>query len=188
MLPELASDDVEKKIVSKPEVVAYLRRSLAAVKTARAHLKPGDLERKVKIAGETANVDGMYLRILCHDDEHMGQVDCLRARQWRRAAVVSRCGAAEVGGDRYRLSEAKDHAAPRRALFLPIRVCVGQFCAQPVGLKQSQRQTMLDPQIHAAAHLQRQAVCAARDRTAIGKDAVKAVGFSHQEMTKDCER
>jgi len=74
MPPELASNDVEKKIVSKPEVVAYLRRSLEAVKTARASLKPGDLQRRVKIEGEDANVDGMYLRIICHDNEHLGQL------------------------------------------------------------------------------------------------------------------
>jgi uncharacterized damage-inducible protein DinB len=71
---ELERNDVEKTIVSKPEVVAYLRRSLEAVKTARAQLKPGDLQRKVKIEGETVNVDGMYLRIICHDNEHMGQL------------------------------------------------------------------------------------------------------------------
>jgi uncharacterized damage-inducible protein DinB len=74
MPPELASNDAEKRIVSKPEVVAYLQRSLEAVKTARAQLKPGDLQRKVKIYGETVDVDGMYLRILCHDNEHMGQL------------------------------------------------------------------------------------------------------------------
>jgi len=71
---ELERNDVEKTIVSKPEVVAYLRRSLEAVKTARAHLKPEDLQRKVKIEGETVTVDGMYLRIICHDNEHMGQL------------------------------------------------------------------------------------------------------------------
>jgi uncharacterized damage-inducible protein DinB len=74
MPPQLESNDVEKKIVSKPEVVAYLKQSLDAVKTARAHLKPGDLQRKVKIYGETVDVDGMYLRIVCHDNEHMGQL------------------------------------------------------------------------------------------------------------------
>jgi uncharacterized damage-inducible protein DinB len=74
MPPELASDSAETAIVSKPEVVAYLRRSLNAVKTARAQLKPGDLQRKVKIYGETVDVDGMYLRIICHDNEHMGQL------------------------------------------------------------------------------------------------------------------
>jgi uncharacterized damage-inducible protein DinB len=74
MPPELASNDVEKRIVSKPEVVSYLRRSLEAVKMARAQLKPGDLQRKVKIYGKTVSVDGMYLRIVCHDNEHMGQL------------------------------------------------------------------------------------------------------------------
>ncbi len=71
---ELERNDAEKAIVSKPEVVAYLRRSLDAVKTARAGLKPGDLQRKVNIEGETADVDGMYLRIICHDNEHLGQL------------------------------------------------------------------------------------------------------------------
>lgn len=71
---ELAANDVEKKIVSKPEVVSYLRQSLEAVKTARAQLKPGDLQRSVKIYGKPVNVDGMYLRIICHDNEHMGQL------------------------------------------------------------------------------------------------------------------
>ena len=74
MPPELESNDVEKKIVSKPEVLAYLRRSLRAVKTARAHMKPADLQRKVTIYGEAVTVDGMYLRIICHDNEHLGQL------------------------------------------------------------------------------------------------------------------
>jgi uncharacterized damage-inducible protein DinB len=74
MPPELEGNDVEKKIVSKLEVVAYLRRSLEEVKTARAQLKPSDLQRKVKIYGETVDEDGMYLRIICHDNEHMGQL------------------------------------------------------------------------------------------------------------------
>ena len=72
--PGLETHDVEKKVVSKPEVIAYLRQSLEAVNTARAHLKPGGVKRKVKIFGETVDVDGMYLRILCHDNEHMGQL------------------------------------------------------------------------------------------------------------------
>lgn len=70
----LEGDDVEKRIVSKPEVMAYLRQSLDAVKRARAALKPGELQRKVKIQGTAADVDGMYLRIICHDNEHMGQL------------------------------------------------------------------------------------------------------------------
>ena len=74
MAPELEGDKVEKTIVAKAEVVAWLRRSLEVVKTARAGLKPGDLARKVTIEGEGSTVDAMYLRIICHDNEHMGQL------------------------------------------------------------------------------------------------------------------
>ena len=68
------SVDMEKTVTSKPEVMDWLKRSLDAVATARAHLKPGDLERKVSIYGKTVTVDGMYLRIIVHDNEHMGQL------------------------------------------------------------------------------------------------------------------
>lgn len=74
MPPDTTSEDLEKTITSKPEVIQYLKRSLDAVKTARAQLKPGDLQRKVKIEGKTVTVDGMYLRILVHGNEHMGQL------------------------------------------------------------------------------------------------------------------
>jgi uncharacterized damage-inducible protein DinB len=74
MPPDIKSSDMEKTVTSKADVIAFLRRSLDAVKVARAHLKPGDLERKVKIEGKDATVDGMYLRIIIHDNEHMGQL------------------------------------------------------------------------------------------------------------------
>jgi hypothetical protein len=74
MPPDIKSADMEKTVTSKPEVIAFLKRSLDAVKVARAQLKPGDLERKVKIEGKDASVDGMYLRIIIHDNEHMGQL------------------------------------------------------------------------------------------------------------------
>jgi uncharacterized damage-inducible protein DinB len=72
--PEMMSDDVEKTVTKKADVVAWLKRSLDAVKMARAQLKPGDLQRKVKIQGKEVTVDGMYLRIIVHDNEHMGQL------------------------------------------------------------------------------------------------------------------
>jgi uncharacterized damage-inducible protein DinB len=67
-------DELEKKVTSKAEVIDWLKRSLAAVKTARAQLKPGDLERKVKIGGKVVPADGVYLRIIIHNNEHMGQL------------------------------------------------------------------------------------------------------------------
>jgi len=74
MPSDMESDSLEKTVTSKPIVIADLKRSLEAVKQARAQLKPGDLERKVTMEGKTVSVDGMYLRILVHDNEHMGQL------------------------------------------------------------------------------------------------------------------
>ena len=71
---DLRGDDIESSVRSKPEVISYLKRSLDAVRTARAQLKPADLPRKVEIEGRTATVDGMYLRIIVHDNEHLGQL------------------------------------------------------------------------------------------------------------------
>ena len=68
------SEALEKTVTAKADVIGWLKRSLDAVKTARSQLKPGDLERKVKIEGKVATVDGMYLRIIVHANEHMGQL------------------------------------------------------------------------------------------------------------------
>jgi uncharacterized damage-inducible protein DinB len=73
MPPDL-KQEMEKTVTKKADVIDWLKRSLEAVKTARAQLKPGDLERKVKIEGKTVTVDGMYLRIIVHANEHMGQL------------------------------------------------------------------------------------------------------------------
>jgi len=68
------SNDMEKTVTTKADVIDWLKRSLNAVATARAQLRPGDLQRKVKIYGKVVTVDGMYLRIIVHDNEHMGQL------------------------------------------------------------------------------------------------------------------
>ena len=73
-MPTDLKDDAEKTVTSKPEVIAWLKRSLEAVKQAHAGADPKDMSRKVKIAGRDATVDGMYLRIIVHDNEHMGQL------------------------------------------------------------------------------------------------------------------
>ena len=73
-MPADLNDDMEKTVTSKAEVIAWLKRSLEAVKTAHAAETPKDLERKVKIDDRDATVDGMYLRIIVHANEHMGQL------------------------------------------------------------------------------------------------------------------
>jgi uncharacterized damage-inducible protein DinB len=74
MPSDMKSADLEKTVTSKPEVIQWLQRSLDAVKQAHAGIKPADLQRKVKIADHDATVDGMYLRIIVHANEHMGQL------------------------------------------------------------------------------------------------------------------
>jgi uncharacterized damage-inducible protein DinB len=74
MPKDLTSNKLEKSVTRKSDVISWLRRSLEAVKVARANLKPGDLARSVKIEGRDATVDGMYLRIIVHANEHMGQL------------------------------------------------------------------------------------------------------------------
>jgi uncharacterized damage-inducible protein DinB len=74
MPADLKSLDMEKSVTAKAEAIGWLKRSLEAVKDARASLKPGDFQRKVKIGDRDATVDGMYLRIIIHANEHMGQL------------------------------------------------------------------------------------------------------------------
>lgn len=71
---DMVSGDIERTVTAKPAVIALLKRSLNAVQSARSQLRTGDLERKVAIEGKTVPVEGMYLRILVHDNEHMGQL------------------------------------------------------------------------------------------------------------------
>jgi uncharacterized damage-inducible protein DinB len=73
-MPADLTEGMEKSVTAKADVISWLKRSLEAVKTARAQLKPGDLQRKVKVEGNEVTVDGMYLRIIIHDNEHMGQL------------------------------------------------------------------------------------------------------------------
>jgi uncharacterized damage-inducible protein DinB len=71
---DLNSPDLEKSVTAKAEVINWLKRSLEAVKTGRAALKPGDLSWKIRVEGRDATVDGVYLRIIVHANEHMGQL------------------------------------------------------------------------------------------------------------------
>ena len=73
MPPDL-KQEAEKTITSKPEVIAWLKRSLEAVKQAHLSADPKDMPRKLKVEGRDATVDGMYLRIIVHANEHMGQL------------------------------------------------------------------------------------------------------------------
>jgi uncharacterized damage-inducible protein DinB len=73
-MPADLNENMEKTVTSKAEVIAWLKRSLDAVKMAHTATTPKDLGRQVKIAGRDATVDGMFLRIIIHANEHMGQL------------------------------------------------------------------------------------------------------------------
>lgn len=73
-MPSEIKQDTEKVVTGKAEVIGWLKRSLDAVKEAHLAVTPKDLERKVHVADRDATVDGMYLRIIVHANEHMGQL------------------------------------------------------------------------------------------------------------------
>lgn len=73
-LPPGFNNDLEKNVTAKADVIDWLKRSFDTVYVSHAKVKPADLARKVKVMNRDATVDGMYLRILVHDNEHMGQL------------------------------------------------------------------------------------------------------------------
>jgi uncharacterized damage-inducible protein DinB len=73
-MPTDLKEGMEKTVTSKTDVISWLKRSLDAVKEAHLAENPTDLQRKVRIADRDATVDGMYLRIIVHANEHMGQL------------------------------------------------------------------------------------------------------------------
>jgi uncharacterized damage-inducible protein DinB len=73
-MPADLKEGMEKSVTSKAEVINWLKRSLDAVKQAHLAETPQDLQRKVHVADRDATVDGMYLRIIVHANEHMGQL------------------------------------------------------------------------------------------------------------------
>ena len=73
-MPADLKEGMEKSVTSKADVINWLKRSLDAVKQEHASVTSKDLERKVHIGDRDATVDGMYLRIIVHANEHMGQL------------------------------------------------------------------------------------------------------------------
>ena len=90
--PKMPADlkkEMEQSVTSKPEVISWLKRSLEAVKQARAAETPKDFERKVRVFERDSTVDAMYLRIIVHANEHMGQL----IGYARMSGVVHPCAA-----------------------------------------------------------------------------------------------
>jgi uncharacterized damage-inducible protein DinB len=73
-VPADLKEDLETTVTTKPEVIRWLKRSFDAVRDAHTGIKAAELQRKVKVNGRDSTVDGMYLRIIVHANEHMGQM------------------------------------------------------------------------------------------------------------------
>jgi uncharacterized damage-inducible protein DinB len=73
-VPADLKEGLEKSVTAKADVINWLKRSLDTVKQAHLAATPQDQQRKVHIYDRDATVDGMYLRIIVHANEHMGQL------------------------------------------------------------------------------------------------------------------
>ena len=73
-MPADLKEGMEKSVTAKDDVIHWLKRSLDAVKQAHLAETPKHLALKVDVEGHPATVDGMYLRIIIHANEHMGQL------------------------------------------------------------------------------------------------------------------
>jgi len=72
--PVEMSANMEKTVTAKTDVIAWLKRSLDAVKTALAAATPEDMKRKVENPEPDATVFGIFLGIIIHANEHRGQL------------------------------------------------------------------------------------------------------------------
>jgi uncharacterized damage-inducible protein DinB len=73
-MPEDLKQGMDTSVTSKEEVIKWLKRSLEAVKKAHLIVTPQELQNRVTPERYHATVDGMHLRILVHNNEHMGQL------------------------------------------------------------------------------------------------------------------
>jgi uncharacterized damage-inducible protein DinB len=71
---DFESVDVEKVATDKAKVIDWLKRSLDAVREAHATVSAAQLNKTEKFFGHEATDQGLYLRILVHANEHMGQL------------------------------------------------------------------------------------------------------------------
>jgi len=71
---DFESIDAAKVANDKAKVIEWLQRSLDAVRDVHAAATPADLKKTEKFFDHQATDDGLYLRLLIHANEHMGQL------------------------------------------------------------------------------------------------------------------
>ena len=72
------NDELAAIMRENDAVVALLKRSLQAVSQSFAKASDGELNRRLNFLGEETTVRRVYLRLLAHTDEHMGQTIAYR--------------------------------------------------------------------------------------------------------------
>ncbi len=73
-MPSEITQNSEKSVTTKAEVISWLKRSLEAARTARSTETPTTLARKVEFLKQDTTADAVYLRLIIHNNEHMGQL------------------------------------------------------------------------------------------------------------------
>ena len=73
-MPTEIKPGFEKSVTAKADVISWLKRSLDAARDARARETPKELERRVEFFKRTTTADAVYLRLIIHCNEHMGQL------------------------------------------------------------------------------------------------------------------
>ena len=68
------NENLEKSITDKPDVLAFVKQSLDALRIAFGEVSDGQLDRMEVFFGERTTVRRVYMRALCHMHEHMGQL------------------------------------------------------------------------------------------------------------------
>ncbi|HEV2467867.1 MAG TPA: DinB family protein [Candidatus Sulfotelmatobacter sp.] len=74
IMPSEIKPGFEKSVTAKADVISWLKRSLDAARDARAKETPKELERKVEFFQRSTTADAVYLRLIIHCNEHMGQL------------------------------------------------------------------------------------------------------------------
>ncbi len=65
--------EFEKSVQGKPEIIGLLRRTLDAVRANFEKSKDSDLEKAADFFGRKTTVRAIYIRIIAHINEHLGQ-------------------------------------------------------------------------------------------------------------------
>jgi uncharacterized damage-inducible protein DinB len=68
------NESLGKTMTDKADVLALVRKSLEAMRTAFTETSDAELDRLEVFSGESPTVRRFYMRALCHLHEHMGQL------------------------------------------------------------------------------------------------------------------